>query len=302
MRIRSRLSIWLGAARLRTLPLALASIFMGTCLAAADGHYSVLIFVLCLITTLFYQILSNFANDLGDGEKGSDATREGESRAVASGMISASRMRRAVWIMAVLALASGSYLSIVATGNLALWITVGFIALGLLAVLAAVYYTVGPRAYGYRGLGDLSVLIFFGWVGVLGSYFLQTNLWRWELLLPATALGCFAIGVLNVNNMRDLEQDRKNNKQTLAVWLGARRAKIYHALLIIVGFDLAFLFNRLYPATYWQNLYFIVLPFLLLHLVRIASAGKPMHYEKLLPQLAIITLVFAITFGLGRLI
>src|SRR5690606_2797420 len=172
---------WIAAARLRTLPLAFSSIILGTCLAASMGSYSITVFVLCLLTTLCYQVLSNYANDYGDGVKGTDADRVGEKRAVASGEISAASMKKAVWIFAVLSFIFGTWLSILATQGLPMIVTIGFVALGLLAIVAAITYTVGRRAYGYSGFGDISVLIFFGIVGVVGSYFLQTNMLNWEV-------------------------------------------------------------------------------------------------------------------------
>lgn len=293
---------WLDAARLRTLPLAFSSIILGTCLAAFNGHYRLDIFLLTLLTTLFYQILSNYANDYGDGIKGTDANRTGEKRAVASGAISSDAMKKAVWIMAILSFISGTSLSILATQSLALWITTGFILLGLLAILAAITYTVGRRAYGYSGLGDLSVLLFFGYVGVVGSYFLQTNILNWEVLLPATAVGFLAMGVLNLNNMRDMKNDQVHGKHTLALRLGLKNAKIYHGLLIILAFDMAFFYNRLQPSSGWQNLYFICLPLLVIHLVRVAKAQNPQHFEPMLKYLALTTLLFSLLFGIGKII
>jgi 1,4-dihydroxy-2-naphthoate octaprenyltransferase len=293
---------WLAAARLRTLPLAFSSIILGTCLAAANGHYNTLVFVLCLLTTLFYQILSNYANDYGDGIKGTDANRQGEKRAVASGDISALQMKKAVAVMAALSFISGTALSIIATQALPLVVTATFVGLGLLAIIAAITYTVGRKAYGYSGLGDISVLVFFGWVGVAGSYFLQTNFLNWEVFLPATAVGFLAIGVLNLNNMRDIETDKQHGKKTLALRLGLRYAKIYHGFLLILAFDLAFLYNRLQPAGIWQSLYFITIPFLAVHLVRVSKAQTPQSFEPLLKQLALTTLLFSLLLGIGRIL
>ena len=293
---------WVAAARLRTLPLAFSSIILGTCLAAVNGHYNWLTFVLCLTTTLFYQILSNYANDYGDGIRGTDAERTGEQRAVATGAISAGQMKRAVILMSLLSFLSGTVLSFYATRDLPLWVSAGFAALGLLAILAAITYTVGRRAYGYSGFGDISVLLFFGWVGVAGSYFLQTNFLNWEVFLPATAVGFLAMGVLNLNNMRDMDTDRKHHKKTLALRLGLRYAKIYQGVLVILAFDLAFLYNRLQPAGTWQSLYFVTIPFLILHLLRVTKAQQPKDFEPLLKQLALTTLLFSLLLGIGRII
>lgn len=297
-----KLKHWIAAARLRTLPLAFSSIILGTCLAASDGHYNVGIFVLCLLTTLCYQVLSNYANDYGDGMKGTDDNRIGEQRAVASGTISSSQMKRAVVIFAFLSFVFGTWLSIMATRNLPIIVTLGFIVLGALAILAAITYTVGRRAYGYHGLGDISVLLFFGFVGVVGSYFLQTNILNGLVFLPAASIGLLAMGVLNLNNMRDIKSDAQNNKRTLAVIMGLRGAKIYQMILIVLAFDLAFLYNKLTEGSMWRNLYFLSLPLLFISLLRALKAQEPKDFDPLLKILAISTLIFALTFGIGQVI
>lgn len=292
--------VWIAAARLRTLPLAFASIFLGSMLAYSQGQFDALIFALALLSTLFYQVLSNYANDYGDGIKGTDANRVGEARATASGAISATAMRKAVVLFSILSVASGTFLSFYACRDLGLYHQIGFTLLGLIATWAAISYTVGDNAYGYAGLGDLFVLLFFGFVGVGGSYFLQTQNWDWAILLPGAAIGFLAMAVLNLNNMRDREGDAKSGKHTLALRLGERGAKAYHTLLLILAFDLAFLYNRIYPTNWWQNLYFLCLPLIFLNLRKVLSAKGPKDYEPLLKQLALTTLLFALLFGLGK--
>lgn len=294
--------VWVAAARLRTLPLAFASIILGSFLAASEASFDWFVFVLSLLTTLFYQVLSNFANDYGDGTKGTDADRKGEARAVASGFISAEAMKSAMRLFVFLSLVSGTVLSFWACRELGFNFQIGFTALGILATWSAVNYTVGDSAYGYKGLGDLFVLLFFGFVGVGGSYFLQTQDWNWLVLLPGTSLGFFAMAVLNLNNMRDRETDSKSGKQTLALSLGEQGAKAYHTLLLILGFDAAFLYNRLMPTSFWQNLYFISLPFLVLNLWTVLKAKGPEDYEPLLKKMALTTLLFAVLFGLGKVL
>lgn len=293
---------WVAAARLRTLPLAFASILLGSFLAASQGSFDWAVFILSLLTTLFYQVLSNFANDYGDGTKGTDANRKGEARAVASGVISAERMRSAMRLFIFLSLLSGTSLSFWACRDLGLEFQLGFTALGILATWSAVNYTVGDSAYGYKGLGDLFVLLFFGFAGVGGSYFLHQQEWNWLVLLPGTSLGFFAMAVLNLNNMRDRETDSISGKQTLALSLGVQGSKAYHTLLLILGFDAAFLYNRLMPSSIWQNLYFISLPFLILNLVAVLKAKKPEDYEPLLKKMALTTLLFAVLFGFGKVL
>lgn len=266
------------------------------------GHYNVWVFVLCLLTTLCYQVLSNYANDYGDGVKGTDANRQGEKRAVASGEISASSMKKAVWLFSILSFVFGTALSIIATQGLPIIVTIGFVVLGLLAIFAAITYTVGRRAYGYSGLGDISVLVFFGIVGVVGSYFLQTNMLNWEVFLPATSVGLLAVGVLNLNNMRDIENDKLAGKRTLVVMMGLKGAKIYHGALIIIAFDLAFLYNAVMKTGIWGNLYFLSIPFLMMNLFSVMKSFEPEDFEPLLKRLAITTLLFALTFGIGQVI
>ena len=293
---------WIAAARLRTLPLAFSSIILGTCLAASVGFYNVTILILCLLTTLCYQVLSNYANDYGDGVKGTDANREGEKRAVASGEISAASMKKAVWIFAILSFIFGTWLSVLATQGLPMIVTIGFITLGILAIIAAITYTVGRRAYGYSGFGDISVLVFFGIVGVVGSYFLQTNILNWEVFLPASSVGLLAVGVLNLNNMRDIENDRLAGKRTLVVMMGLKGAKIYHGALIIIAFDLAYLYNALMNTGLWGSLYFISVPFLMWNLFSVMKSFEPSDFEPLLKRLAVTTLLFALTFGIGQVL
>lgn len=293
---------WIAAARLRTLPLAFSSIILGTCLAASMGSYSITVFVLCLLTTLCYQVLSNYANDYGDGVKGTDADRVGEKRAVASGEISAVSMKKAVWIFATLSFIFGTWLSIIATQGLPIIVTIGFVVLGLLAIVAAITYTVGRRAYGYSGFGDISVLVFFGIVGVVGSYFLQTNMLNWEVFLPASSVGLLAVGVLNLNNMRDIENDKVAGKRTLVVMMGLKGAKIYHGVLIILAFDFAFLYNALMDSSFWSNLYFLSIPFLVANLFSVMRSFDAEDFDPLLKRLAITTLLFALTFGIGQVL
>lgn len=293
---------WIAAARLRTLPLAFSSIILGTCLAASQGSYNLTVFILCLLTTLSYQVLSNYANDYGDGVKGTDDNRVGEQRAVAAGIITAKQMKKAVILFAILSLILGTGLSIVATRDSALWITILFIVLGILAVIAAITYTVGDKAYGYRGWGDVFVLLFFGHVGVVGSYFLQHNQLSWEVFLPATALGFLAMGVLNLNNMRDIKTDAENGKRTLPVLLGLKKAKFYHGALIILALDLAFIYNKIVAISYWQNLYFLSIPILIAGLFRVRKSYEAEDFEPQLKVLAITTLIFSITFGIGQIL
>ncbi|MCT4625120.1 MAG: 1,4-dihydroxy-2-naphthoate octaprenyltransferase [Schleiferiaceae bacterium] len=292
---------WIAAARLRTLPLAFSSILLGTFLASFYGSFNPWILVLCLLTTLLYQVLSNYANDYGDGVKGTDDNRKGEKRSVASGVISAKQMRNAVIVVATLAFISGTALSILGTKGLPIAVTILFIGLGIVAIWAAIRYTVGKSAYGYRGQGDLYVLLFFGWLGVMGSFYLQAKSLNAWILLPATSVGMLAAGVLNLNNMRDREEDAKNGKITLAVRLGLRGAKKYQATLIIGALVLMTLFAWHETSSIMGFLFWLVSPLLIRVLVKSIQAEKPEEFDPLLKPLAIGTLLFCVVAGLGFL-
>lgn len=292
---------WISAARLRTLPLTFSCILLGTALAAEDGFFSGLTLFGCLLTALLFQVLSNFANDYGDGIRGTDAERTGEARAVASGLISPEEMRRAVLLMAILSFVSATALSFWATRNLGWLATLAFVLLGLAAIWAAITYTVGKRAYGYKGMGDLYVLAFFGFVGVGGSYFLQAATLDPLIFLPATSVGLFSVGVLNLNNMRDIVTDEAAGKITLPVRLGLGRAKVYHAVLLLLGWDAALLFNFLKPGGGWHNLYWLALPLFLFHL-RTVIRSDARGLDPQLKRLALSTLLFVLLFSLSRLL
>ncbi|MBC7893469.1 MAG: 1,4-dihydroxy-2-naphthoate polyprenyltransferase [Sphingobacteriaceae bacterium] len=294
---------WLSAARPRTLPLALASILMGSFLAASQGSFRWVIFVLAALTTVFLQVLSNFANDYGDTVNGIDtAERTVAMRAVQSGKITARQMRVAIGLFSILSFISGITLLFVAfrDGSARDWLI--FLALGLLSIGAAITYTVGRRPYGYLGLGDLSVLLFFGWVGVLGTFYLHTRTFDWGLLLPATSCGLLAVGVLNVNNIRDIDSDRRNGKNSIPVRLGKVRATHYHWALLLSGFGCAVLYVALHYQSAWQWLFLVSLP-LLLHIGRgVARGQKPAEIDPYLKQLALTTLLFVLAFGIGQVL
>ena len=229
-----KLAVWIDAMRPRTLPLAIASIIMGSALAASRPPYNWTITFLAIITAVLLQILSNLANDYGDWQHGADSTgREGPRRAVQSGDISSQRMLLAVVITALLSIFSGLALLWIAFGQQAGQFFIVFILLGAAAILAALGYTAGIKPYGYAGLGDLAVLIFFGWVAVMGTYFLHTSRLDWDILLPATSCGLLAVAVLNINNIRDRRSDELAGKNTLPVRLGLQPARVYHWILLI---------------------------------------------------------------------
>ena len=286
--------IWLSAFRLRTLPLASASIVLGSFLAAAQEQFSWKVALLCFVTAILLQILSNLANDYGDSIHGADSkNRVGPKRATQSGAIKPSAMRRAVLIFTGLCLAAGYIL--IRNESLA------FHAAGLAAIAAAVAYTAGPKPYGYVGLGDIFVFLFFGVIGVFGSYYLHTHSLDFAILLPASACGLFSAGVLNVNNMRDRFSDEAAGKITIPVRLGERRARIYHWLLLAGGILCAagYAFLRYETATQW--LFLISVPLFWMNATGI-SRKQAAELDPYLRQLAITTLIFTLTFGIGGLL
>jgi len=227
---------WINAFRLRTLPLAFSCIIMGSGLAFGDDQFNLTVFVLALITTLFLQILSNLANDYGDFVKGTDnKNRVGPERTLQSGLITKDEMVKAMWIIALLCSVFGVWLIYEGTKGLDLHRAGLFAILGLAAMGAAVKYTMGKNPYGYAGLGDVFVFLFFGWLGVIGSYFLHTHSIDIKIVLPASAIGFFTTAVLNINNMRDHEADAKSGKNTLVVRIGISWAKRYHFMLNFIG-------------------------------------------------------------------
>jgi 1,4-dihydroxy-2-naphthoate polyprenyltransferase len=292
---------WLSAFRLRTLPLSLSCIGMAGFLAAYANKFDGGIFALCCITTIFLQVLSNLANDYGDSVNGADhAGRQGPKRAVQSGAISLVSMRNAVIVFVLLSLASGLLL---------LWISFGtnwkgfttFFGLGLLSILAAIGYTVGKRPYGYIGLGDVSVLLFFGLVGVMGSYFLFTHSVSWKELLPAMSCGLFSIAVLNINNIRDIESDREAGKFSIPVRIGKEKAALYHWVLLLTGLASALLYTIINYHSPWQLLFLLSAPLFIKNGISISK--KPSHeLDPYLKQMALSTLLFVILFGVGFLL
>ena len=294
------MKFWIEAARLRTLPLALSSILMGCFLAAAHHQFSWTIAVLAVVTTICLQVLSNFANDYGDAVNGKDTeARQGPQRAVQSGSITSEAMRKAMIIFSVLSLVSGMWLLYESLKD-AHWQTfAAFLGLGILAIIAAITYTAGKRPYGYEGLGDLSVLIFFGWVGVLGSYYLHTKSLDWSLLLPASSCGLFAVGVLNINNIRDIDSDRLTGKRSVPVRIGRKKAVVYHWVLLIAGMccSIVYLFLHLGSSTQW--LFILSFPLFIRNGLAVSRLTNPRELDPYLKQMALSTLFFVLLFGIG---
>jgi 1,4-dihydroxy-2-naphthoate octaprenyltransferase len=298
----SKWQAWLLAARLRTLPLATACILLGSFMAAVDGAFRWGVAVLALVTAVLLQILSNLANDYGDSVHGADsAARQGPKRAVQSGLIPAHAMRTGMIITATAAAITGLALIWLAFGGQAFNMLLIFVGLGAAAIAAAVLYTNGIKPYGYAGLGDLFVLIFFGWVGVMGTYFLQARTFNWLVMLPATSCGLLAVGVLNINNIRDIESDRQAGKFSVPVRIGLDRARLYHWLLLGGAVGLAVVYVVLTYHSPWQFLFVVSLP-LLWKNGRIVATAPPHTLNPMLKQLSLSTLVFIISFGVGQIL
>lgn len=301
---------WIKAARLRTLPLSVSGIIIGSFIARwklmQDGEpWDWTIFALALLVTLLYQVLSNFANDYGDGVKGTDQNRigEAEQRAVASGKITAKQMRNAVILFSVLSLVATLGLLYKAFFPNFINEFYTFIGLGVACILAAIGYTVGKKPYGYLGLGDIMVFIFFGLVSVCGSYFLFTKSFDWDILLPASAIGLLSAGVLNLNNMRDIENDAKSGKKTLALRLGFKNAMIYEMVILMLPPILILIYmfiNGLQEQGKYYAFIFFVTIFPLTSLRRkIIAVKEPKELDPFLKQVGIITLLMSVLVAVG---
>lgn len=294
---------WIAAFRLRTLPLSLACILLGNFLAYRPHHFRWEIFFLTLICTVFLQILSNLANDFGDFKKGTDnENRLGPERTMQAGVIKEPEMKKAIILLTIFSLLSGVSLLLVSFKNglgKDFWYMLG---IGLLAIWAAIQYTVGKRAYGYAGLGDVFVFLFFGWVAVVGSFYLHHQVILWEILLPASAVGLLATAVLNLNNMRDIENDKANHKNTLPVKMGLKKAKNYHCALIFLPFVLASIFLYVLGFGFESYIFWIVFPKLYwdYQTIRIIENGK--QFDPFLKKTAIATLLFSLTLGIGLIL
>ena len=291
---------WIQAARLRTLPLSVSGIIVGSAYAYYQHKFDGIIFALALLTTLAFQILSNFANDYGDGIKGTDANRVGEKRLVASGEVSSAQMKQAVIVTGLISLLLALSLIFVSFGQDHFLFSLLFLVLGLASIAAAIKYTVGKNAYGYSGFGDVFVFIFFGLVSVLGSNFLFTKTLDWKLILPAIAIGLLSVAVLNLNNMRDIENDKIANKNTLVVKKGLAWAKKYHEVIILIASLSFMLFCTLLRVPLFPILA-INIP-LLFHLRKIKSAQHYADFEPELKKVALSTFALSLLFWVSLLI
>ena len=290
---------WVVSLRLRTLPLALASTGMGSFLAAGFRVFNLKICLLTSLTAILLQILSNLANDYGDYKTGADnEDRIGPQRGLQSGVISISAMRNAIIFVSLLTLISGCILLYVAIGGFQNRIFILFFVVGLLCIVAAIKYTMGKNPYGYAGFGDAAVFIFFGIVGVGGTFYLHAHYFHPDILLPACTLGFLSAGVLNVNNMRDINSDAASGKHTLVVRIGLDSAKRYHLVLISFAFISLAHFTQSHSKSLWQWAFLLTLPLFIIHAVSIVKSDIA-GMDKYLKQLAISTLLLVLSFGIS---
>ncbi len=295
--LKSKRQAWLHAIRLRTLPLALASILMASFIAYYHQSFRWEILVLAALTTTFLQILSNLANDYGDSVHGADsAEREGPIRAVQSGIIQPQEMKKAMILFALLSFLCGFALLLIALENW--WLVLTFIGLGLLSIFAAITYTSGSNPYGYLGLGDFSVFIFFGFLGVLGTYFLHSLSFSIPLLLPAASLGFFSTAVLNINNIRDIDSDKKAGKKSIPVRIGRKAAVVYNWALIIAG-NGCLLFFVIRENAFEGLLALLALPLMGKVAYAVGKKKTSKELDPYLKKMAISTLLWVLAFGIG---
>jgi 1,4-dihydroxy-2-naphthoate octaprenyltransferase len=296
---------WIEAARPRTLPLAISSILLGNFLAYAAGKFSFLTASLAILTTLLLQILSNFANDLGDSKNGVDnKNRKVALRAVQTGKISSSEMKSAVILTASLSFISGISLLYFALQYAKPQTIITFVGLGLLAIIAAIAYTVGKRPYGYMGLGDISVFLFFGWVGTFGTYYLQTEVLNYYILIPASGCGFLSVAVLNLNNLRDLENDRKTGKLSIPVRIGKLYGFYYQKTIMLLGIC-TFIIYLMYqgkPIQLSQNIIIMAGWYPLVQIIKqLNSKMTPAQIDPYLKKTALSTLFMIVIFGVSQI-
>lgn len=292
--------VYVKAARLRTLPLSVSGIIVGSFLAASHGYFNWVICALALLTTVGFQIISNFANDYGDGVKGTDnLDRIGPKRAIQSGEISPEQLLKTIKITSAITLLIAILLIYIAFGKDDFVNLLVFFVLGIASIAAAVKYTMGNKAYGYSGFGDFFVFLFFGLLSVCGSYYLFTKQLDFTIFLPAFSIGFLSIGVLNLNNMRDSLSDAKSGKNTIVVKIGVVYAKYYHYYLLMASFLFAALYSFVFYKSWHQLLFLLAYIPIGKHFLVVVRNKRPILLDPELKKLALSTFLFAILFGLG---
>ena len=299
----NKTKVWISSMRLRTLPLSVSGIILASFLAAHQGVFNWTICVLAILSTLSFQILSNLANDYGDGVKGTDNDdRIGPERAIQSGVITPKEMKKAIKLNVVIALVLALLTIFFAFGSANFMLSTLFLVFGIGAIVAAIKYTVGGNAYGYNAMGDVFVFLFFGLLSVIGGYVLFAKTIDAIVVLPAIVIGVLSTAVLNLNNMRDIASDLKSNKITLALKLGSEKAKTYHNVLVISAILLSVLFGVLFYNSPFNFIFIIAFVPLFIHLKKVNATENPQHFDPELKKLALTTVLLAVLMGLGQLL
>ena len=293
---------FIKAARLRTLPLSISGIILVGFLAMSDGLFNGVIFSLAILTTIGFQVISNFANDYGDGIKGTDAIRIGEERMVSSGKISPKQMKKAILISVILTIIFALFLIYESFGLSNFGYSLLFFVLGIVSIVAAIKYTVGDLAYGYSGFGDIFVFLFFGLLSVLGSYFLFTKEIYFLLTLPAISIGLLSTAVLNLNNMRDYQNDKKSKKNTIVVKIGLKAAKRYHYSLLLLSFISAVSYVVLTFTKTVQFIFLLAYIPLVIHALFVYNNKEELRLDAELKKVALSTFLFSVLLGLGQVL
>lgn len=297
---------WIKAARLRTLPLSISGIILGTACAypayhTKDNYWW--IFGFCFLTTLFFQVLSNYANDYGDAVKGTDnENRVGPARAIQSGEITQGEMKKAIAITSVLSLLSSIGVIYVSFGSENFIQAIVYLVLALACIGAAIKYTVGSSAYGYRGLGDVFVFIFFGLVSTLGSYYLYGHQLDLKVMFPAIAVGLLSTAVLNMNNMRDIENDAAMGKNTIVVKMGFDKAKQYHFQLILFSIIFINIYTINTFTTWYQFLYVFAFIPLFKNIGIVSKANNPRLLDPELKRLSLTTFLISLLIAIALIL
>ena len=296
----SKFKLWFSAARLRTLPLSVSGIFVGSFASFTDNNFNSSIFFLAIATTISYQVLSNFANDYGDGVKGTDINRVGPKRTVQSGLITSKEMKKTIIAASIISFLLTISLVFTSFKNSPFYLLL-FLILGLLAIIAAIKYTVGNNPYGYIGFGDLFVFIFFGLISVLGSNFLFTSKLNLSLLYPALTIGLLSVGVLNLNNMRDIQNDKLVGKKTMSARMGLDNSKFYHFLLISISIILmvSFLIKQKSCSLILTLLTFVNIIWLIYDLYRVCKIKDPKEFDFFLKPLVLATVFYSISLSIN---
>lgn len=295
-----KLKASLESMRLRTLPLSMAGVLLGILLAVADWKVDLWTAILIVITTVCLQILSNLSNELGDVLRGTDtAERQGPQYGLNSGEMTVRDMKVLICIFVGLCIVFGTAMTWRAFGTLWGMTPILVLMLGAAAIMGAMKYTLGHNPYGYRAKGDIYVFLFFGLVSVMGAYFVCTKGvgLHWKLLLPAAGVGCFSVGVLNVNNIRDMKTDAAN-RVTVAIKLGAHRARIYQTVLICLGWVCMAAYCLLCWPSWWHWLWVLTLPLYVLHL-RGVWTREDRALDPMLPLLVLSTFALSLLMGIG---